>query len=645
MDSLYEPVKENKDPQESVCMTSRANTPVHASVKCGPPERSQSLELSDTENAVMKKRKSIQKSLSENEVFEINEDFVIGERFHLLQKTRIEETTCQVMTFEQWIPPQQNVLSASRDTVTDCDENKAETMGTLKRLQKLVRTKKASVHSLDDVKHVLVPLNPPPPAADVFLSEDEDEAPTLCMKLTKSQDKKVLKENTRRKEETEPRTELISASLGRSYASRLNNLGNISIHSETEFQLWSDWKPFPDNQLRPCDFLITRIEEWEKCTCCSHQPRLTSSLTDVDLPSSWRTSSFGNFDHRGHHSVSKQEDSPETCEVDGVNDGAESGHNKSPHNGGTIGKKMRAISMTMKKKMGKKYIKALSEDMDEEGKDNSCSNRDSDPGGGSNTEKVSLKASDSMDSLYSLNSGQSSSSGVTSCSDGTSNRDSLRLDDEVPYTGPFCGKAKVHTDFTPSPYDTDSLKIKKGDIIDIICKTPMGMWTGLLNNKVGNFKFIYVDLITEEESTPRKIKPHKRSKRVKPASLQELLERIHLQDYSSTLLLNGYETLEDLKDLKECHLIELNIEDPEDRTRLLCAIENLQDYENEQEQETEQVPQSLSPDLSFNKTQLNDCPRDSGCYISPENSDHSKEDLDTENLSDMVKTITITESN
>lgn len=50
--------------------------------------------------------------------------------------------------------------------------------------------------------------------------------------------------------------------------------------------------------------------------------------------------------------------------------------------------------------------------------------------------------------------------GVTSCSDGTSNRDSLRLEDDVPYNGPFCGRAKVHTDFTPSPYDTDSLKIK-----------------------------------------------------------------------------------------------------------------------------------------------------------------------------------------
>ncbi|OBS69617.1 hypothetical protein A6R68_01842, partial [Neotoma lepida] len=83
--------------------------------------------------------------------------------------------------------------------------------------------------------------------------------------------------------------------------------------------------------------------------------------------------------------------------------------------------------------------------------------RNSDPMIGTHAEKISLKPSDSMDSLYS---GQSSSSGITSCSDGTSNRDSFRLDDDSPYSGPFCGRAKVHTDFTPSPYDTDSLKIK-----------------------------------------------------------------------------------------------------------------------------------------------------------------------------------------
>lgn len=68
-------------------------------------------------------------------------------------------------------------------------------------------------------------------------------------------------------------------------------------------------------------------------------------------------------------------------------------------------------------------------------------------------------------------------------------------------------------------------------------------------------------------------------------------------------------------------------------------------FTDEQDQETDQVPQTLSPDLSFNKSDLNDCPRDSGCYISPENSDNSKEDLDAENLSDLVQAITIAESN
>lgn len=52
------------------------------------------------------------------------------------------------------------------------------------------------------------------------------------------------------------------------------------------------------------------------------------------------------------------------------------------------------------------------------------------------------------------------------------------------------------------------------------------------------------------------------------------------QEYTSTLLLNGYETVDDLKDIKESHLIELNIKKPEDRMRLLSAAENLLDEES-----------------------------------------------------------------
>ncbi|XP_027537341.1 SAM domain-containing protein SAMSN-1-like isoform X2 [Neopelma chrysocephalum] len=635
MDSLYEPVPEHQEPKDTTTTDSQVSTPASPPLNCGPPDRSKSLEFPDFENTVTKKRKSIQKSMSENEAFDrknvngtlwqgsrkpendsyirrhcqLEEDNIIADGIHLLQGKKIEETTCQVINYEQWIPPRVHNPGVPGNSEMGTEpEDKVESMGTLKRLQKLVRTKKTSTQSLEDVKHVLLPLNA---LEDAYLSEEDEEALTSCMKLTRPQEKKTWKDSSRRKEE------------------------------KTEFHLWSDWKMFPDNQLCPCDFLISKIEEWENCTCSSHQPHLTYSLTDMDLQYSWRTSSFGSFDRFRHHSISKTDDSAEISELETISDIGETVQTKAVNNGGSLSKKMRAISLTMKRKMGKKYIKALSEEMNEEGKD------DSDPGGGIHTEKVSLKTSDSLESLYSLNSGQSSSSGVTSCSDGTSNRDSLRFDDEVPYSGPFCGRAKVHTDFTPSPYDTDSLKIKKGDIIDIICKTPMGIWTGMLNNKVGNFKFIYVDIILEEEAAPRKINQHRGSKRTKPKTLQELLECVHLQEYASTLLLNGYETLEDLKDLQESHLIELNISNPEDRARLLSAIENLQDCDIEQQQKSEdgQETQNLNPCPNSDKSQLNDCPRDSGCYISSENSDNGKEEVDPEALSDMVQSITITESN
>lgn len=42
-----------------------------------------------------------------------------------------------------------------------------------------------------------------------------------------------------------------------------------------------------------------------------------------------------------------------------------------------------------------------------------------------------------------------------------SSRDSLQLENlPPPYLGPFCGRARVHTDFIPSPYDVESLKLK-----------------------------------------------------------------------------------------------------------------------------------------------------------------------------------------
>ena len=59
------------------------------------------------------------------------------------------------------------------------------------------------------------------------------------------------------------------------------------------------------------------------------------------------------------------------------------------------------------------------------------------------------------------------SGGVTTESNG-SKRNSLRLEEDGSYPGQFCGRARVHTDFVPSPYDTDSLNLKVQQIALLI---------------------------------------------------------------------------------------------------------------------------------------------------------------------------------
>ncbi|XP_041114927.1 SAM domain-containing protein SAMSN-1a [Polyodon spathula] len=313
--------------------------------------------------------------------------------------------------------------------------------------------------------------------------------------------------------------------------------------------------------------------------------RKSSNVSDKPKPKCQkpkRSTSFGRFDAFRHQSSAQpaREDNSESSAAEGdcEAEACDQNHNK-PSSNTSISKKMRAISLTMRKKMGKKYSKALSEEMCED-TERDCRTHEGDHELGQHSDEAPLKACDSMESLYS---GRSSSSGVTSGSDRSSNRDSIRLEEDVPYPGPFCGSCRVHTDFIPSPYDSDSLKLKKGDVIEIISKPPMGTWTGMLHNKVGSFKFIYVDVIHQEEEVEqeRKIRPHRRSRRPRPKTLLELLERLDLKEYASSLLLNGYQTVEDLKELKEKHLIELNVSDLEHRTRLLAAIENLAGTERE----------------------------------------------------------------
>lgn len=83
--------------------------------------------------------------------------------------------------------------------------------------------------------------------------------------------------------------------------------------------------------------------------------------------------------------------------------------------------------------------------------------------------------------------------------------------------------------------------LQRGDMIDVISKPPMGTWMGLLNNKVGTFKFIYVETLNEEEEKPkRSVKKRRKSHPPKPTSVEELLERINLKvNYRNTIMLHS----------------------------------------------------------------------------------------------------------
>uniref|UniRef100_A0A672H9A6 SAM and SH3 domain containing 1a n=1 Tax=Salarias fasciatus TaxID=181472 RepID=A0A672H9A6_SALFA len=355
--------------------------------------------------------------------------------------------------------------------------------------------------------------------------------------------------------------------------------------------------------------------------------KLSRSTTDGEMRkalssiSHGRTCSFGGFDlsNRSLHVVnagSEQEaiyrevvKSPTTSRI-------------------SLGKKVKSVKETMRKRMSKKYSSSLSEQSSPDGAPGSPQSPLPDT---DSLEKPKLKAGGSVESLRSSLSGQSSMSGqtVSTTDSSASNRESVKSEDgddeELPYRGPFCGRARVHTDFTPSPYDTDSLKLKRGDVIDIISKPPMGTWMGLLNNKVGTFKFIYVDVLSEEEEKPKRpVRRRRKGRPPKPTSVEDLLERINLKEHMPTFLFNGYEDLDTFKLLEEEDLDELNIRDPQHRAVLLTAVELLQEYDSSSDPERGGLSGSQEKLLSEGRGLVGDSPRDSGCYESNENLENGK---------------------
>ncbi|XP_070692709.1 SAM and SH3 domain-containing protein 3 [Pempheris klunzingeri] len=292
--------------------------------------------------------------------------------------------------------------------------------------------------------------------------------------------------------------------------------------------------------------------------------------------------------------------------------------------GSKLGKKWRnVISRTMTRKTSKMVQKALAEEGGESGEELSPVSPGDwlpDLSAGQRTSVCSTGSEDTTPSPITRQ--LSGSSDRQSLDSGYCQRDSMRLEENsVSYNGPFCGRALVHTDFTPSPYDVESLKLQKGDIIYIIEKPPVGTWTGKLNNKVGSFKFIYVNLLPDESPPARRRRCNNRSRKAKskPKTLEEVLDSIGLTELSSLLSMHGFQSLEDFAGLKESHLNELNITDPDERSKILNTTELLRDSEDDSEPEEELRSEEEAKE-----------PRDSGCFESSENLESGREETKME---------------
>ncbi|XP_013883840.1 SAM and SH3 domain-containing protein 1 [Austrofundulus limnaeus] len=473
------------------------------------------------------------------------------------------------------------------------------------------------------------------------LSDNEEESVTFkrLHKLVSST-RKVKKKLIRVDDEKKPEVEVCpadSSSLQKqlSHDKDLDSLSTSPSSSSLDICISQNmFQTFSRSSRSPAHPETLGVEEVREAGQDSEtkghiiqEARIVRSVTDGALRSQvlgslslhGRACSFGGFDLTSR-SVSSDTDKT-------IKDG-ESGVRELrslPMSRISLGKKVKSVRETMRKHMSKKYHSEQSSP------DRSCSCPPSPQTDSNSLENPKLKPGGSVESLRSSLSGQSSMSGQTvgTTDSSNSNRESVKSEDgeedEVPYHGPFCGRALVHTDFTPSPYDTDSLRLKNGDVIDIISKPPMGTWMGMLNGKVGTFKFIYVDVLNEEVK-PKKTQRRRKARQPKPTSVEELLDRINLKEHLPTFLFNGYEDLETFQLLEEEDLDELNITDGQHRAVLLTAVELLQEYDGSSDPEWSGLSGSSQEKLLLNRRGLlGDSPRDSGCYESSENLENGRD--------------------
>ena len=114
-------------------------------------------------------------------------------------------------------------------------------------------------------------------------------------------------------------------------------------------------------------------------------------------------------------------------------------------------------------------------------------------------------------------------------------------------------------DCVPSPYDSEGLAFRKGDLIKVTSMNANGIWRGRCQNREGNFKFIDVKLHNPMKRHQKKMQSQLTN--VKSKSVSDLLTAVHLENLTSVFVLNGFDTADDIKHISVDDLDYLGIDD------------------------------------------------------------------------------------
>uniref|UniRef100_A0A1B0AV93 SH3 domain-containing protein n=1 Tax=Glossina palpalis gambiensis TaxID=67801 RepID=A0A1B0AV93_9MUSC len=220
---------------------------------------------------------------------------------------------------------------------------------------------------------------------------------------------------------------------------------------------------------------------------------------------------------------------------------------------------------------------------------------------------------------------------------------SISTDDRASLAASIC-KAKALVDSMPNPYDKDALKFKKGDIIDVLSMNASGVWKGRCHGRLGHFKFINVEVIPEQrlKHSHSKGLPTVVGKSIAgagvgitvgggggiiggvggsarhmtsngPHSVEDLLMRIGLKEYTSVFILNGYEDLELFKELEPADLDYLGIVNPEHPTNFPQTGSD-GDIAGSSSENDEARLNNINKKHGTSPFGRRHFPRDSGCY-------------------------------